>query len=138
MAVPLFVLALIWDRLQLGRRRWLRGRIIIIGPFTTHTTSLISGLLFVGIGVLFLTTDGTANIGGFSGVDAQYNLQSWLQNVAGTFSDAPVLLIAAVTILLILLLRMLLIAQRSKRGPPPAAAPPTGRDHLDRSGPART
>ena len=59
MAVPLFIMALIWDRLHLGRRRWLRGRTLTIGPFTTHTTNLISGLLFTGIGILFLTTDGT-------------------------------------------------------------------------------
>lgn len=114
MAVPLFVMALIWDRLHLGGRRWLRGRTIKIGPLTTHTTSLISGVLFAGIGVLFLTTDGTANIGGFSGVDTQYDLQSWLQNVAGTVSDATVLLIAAVAVLLILLLRIVLIAKRAK------------------------
>ena len=26
MAAPMFVLALLWDRFDLGRRRWLRGR----------------------------------------------------------------------------------------------------------------
>lgn len=127
MAVPLFVMALIWDRLHLGSRRWLRGRTITIGPLTTHTTSLISGVLFAGIGVLFLTTDGTANIGGFSGVDTQYHLQSWLQNVAGTVSDASVLLIAAVTVLTILLLRILLIARRATTDHPPAADPSPSR-----------
>jgi cytochrome c biogenesis protein CcdA len=124
MAVPLFVMALIWDRLHLGDRRWLRGRTLTIGPFTTHTTSLISGILFAGIGILFLTTDGTANIGGLSGVDTQYHLQTWLQNVAGTVSDAGVLLIAAVTVLVILLLRILLIARRATADHPPAADPP--------------
>lgn len=118
MAVPLFVMALIWERWHLGSRRWLRGRTIKIGPLTTHTTNLISGVLFAGIGVLFLTTDGTANIGGFTGVDAQYNLQAWLQNVAGTISDATVLLICAVTVLLILLLRIVLIARRTEADPP--------------------
>ena len=45
MAVPLVALALLWDQSNLGRRRRLRGRIIVIGPFTTHTTSLVNGLL---------------------------------------------------------------------------------------------
>ena len=123
MAVPLFLLALVWDRLHLGHRRWLRGRTLKIGPLTTHTTSLISGILFAGIGTLFLTTNGTANIGGFSGVDTQYNLQTWLQNVAGTVSDATVLLIAAVTVLVVLLLRILLIARADQ--PPAADLPPS-------------
>src|SRR3546814_4001490 len=42
MVVPLFVLALVWDRLSLGSRTWLRGKEISIGPLKTHTTSLIS------------------------------------------------------------------------------------------------
>ena len=32
MTVPLFVLALLWQRFDLGRRRWLRGREYRIGP----------------------------------------------------------------------------------------------------------
>ena len=129
MAVPLFIMALIWDRLHLSRRRWLRGRTLTFGPFTTHTTNLISGLLFTGIGILFLTTDGTANLGGFSGVDTQYHLQTWLQNTVGAVSDAVVLLIAAVTVLVILLLRMLLIARRARPGRPPTVTPSAVPDH---------
>lgn len=117
MAVPLFVLALVWDRLQLGKRRWLRGRVVHIGPFTTHTTSLISGTLFAGIGVLFLTTDGTANLGGLTGVDTQYNLQAWLQNAASAISDATVLLILATALLLILMLRIAFLSHRSRARP---------------------
>ncbi|HEX5914289.1 MAG TPA: cytochrome c biogenesis protein CcdA, partial [Rubrobacter sp.] len=37
MAAPLFVMALLWDRLDLGRRRWLRGRGISLGPLRLHT-----------------------------------------------------------------------------------------------------
>lgn len=59
MAAPLFLLALLWDRYDLGRRGWLRGRGVRIGRLRTHTTALISGLLLVGLGVLFLTTSGT-------------------------------------------------------------------------------
>lgn len=138
MAVPLFALALLWDRLHLGSRRWLRGRTITLGPFTTHTTRLISGVLFAGIGVLFLPTDGTANLGGFSGVGTQYTLQSWLQNVAGAVSDAAVLLIATVTVLLLLLLRILLIARRSRTDRASAVAPPVRPEHSEPSGSGRS
>ncbi|MEJ2866491.1 cytochrome c biogenesis CcdA family protein [Actinomycetospora sp. OC33-EN08] len=67
MALPLFVLALLWQRFDLGRRSWLRGRSFRLGPLHLHTTSTVSGLLFVAIGALFLVYDGTA---GLVGADA--------------------------------------------------------------------
>ena len=98
MALPLFVLALLWDRFDLGRKQWLRGRAITIGPLRTHTTSLISGLLFIGIGLLFLLTDGTANLGGVLGVDQQFSLQVWMSDIAGKVSDT-VLMIAVLLVI---------------------------------------
>lgn len=115
MAVPLFVLALAWDKLHLSQRPWLRGRIITIGPITTHTTSLISGTLFIAIGVLFLLTEGTANIGGLTGVDTQYALQSWLQSIADTISDAAVLFAFAVVVLIVLLARIGILHRQSQK-----------------------
>lgn len=64
MVVPAFLLAALWQRFDLGRRSWLRGRAFRLGPLHLHTTSTISGLLFVGIGVLFLLADGTAGLVG--------------------------------------------------------------------------
>jgi hypothetical protein len=92
MAVPLFVLALTWDRFGLAGRTWLRGRPVQIGPLQTHTTSLISGSVFIGIGLLFVMTEGTANLGGVLTVDAQYDLQLWLSRVSSTIDTAHVLL----------------------------------------------
>ena len=51
MAFPLFLLALLWERFQLGTRAWLRGREVAIGPLRLHTTNIISGLVFVAIGL---------------------------------------------------------------------------------------
>jgi cytochrome c biogenesis protein CcdA len=85
MAAPLFVLAALWDRFELGRRRWLRGRSLTLGALRVHTTSLVSGLLFVGIGVLFLRYDGTAGITGALGlgdtVDMESDAQEWVARV---------------------------------------------------------
>jgi len=65
MAAPLFVMALLWDRFDLGHRRWLRGREVSFAGLRSHTTSLISGLMFVVLGVLFIVYDGTSALEGF-------------------------------------------------------------------------
>lgn len=68
MAAPLLVLAAVWDRFGLGERRWLRGRTLALGPLRVHTTALVSGLLFVAVGVVFLRYDGTAGLTGSLGL----------------------------------------------------------------------
>lgn len=65
MAAPLFLLALLWDRLDLKNRRWLRGRELALGPLRIHTANLLSGLLFVALGALFIAYDGTSALEGF-------------------------------------------------------------------------
>lgn len=101
MVIPLLILALLWDRFDLGRRAWLRGRELRLGPIRTHTTSVVAGTLFVTIGVLFLVTDGTGTISAPVGIDAQFDAQVWAQRVGDGISDttvavALVLLVAAV------------------------------------------
>ena len=79
MAAPLFVLAALWDRYDLGRRRALRGKVLALGPVRVHSTSLVSGLLLVAIGVLFLRFDGTAGITGVLGLGDTTDLEFTLQ-----------------------------------------------------------
>lgn len=87
MTIPMFVLALLWNRFDLGSRRWLRGRTLQWGPVTTHTTSLLAGVLFIGVGALFLRYDGTAGLTGFLGdttdleFEAQRLIAEWLGHV---------------------------------------------------------
>jgi thiol:disulfide interchange protein len=92
MTVPLLLIAAVWERFQLGRRTWLRGRALRIGPVQTHTTSLVSGLFLIAIGILFLATEGTANLGGVLGVDDQFDLQVALGRWAAAVSDRLVLI----------------------------------------------
>lgn len=120
MVVPLFVLALAWDRFSLGSRTWLRGREIQIGPVRTHTTSLVSGLLFVGIGVLFLLTEGTANLGGVMGVDSQYSLQVSLGNISDSVSNTAVLLVGVLVIIAVLAVRIVRSRSRETEDVVPA------------------
>lgn len=98
MAAPMFVLALLWDRFRLGGRRWLRGKAFHIGPFHVHSTMLASGLLFVGVGALFLVYDGTAGITGAFGLSdttsTEMAAQQWITGLR--VPDWLVLLVAAV------------------------------------------
>lgn len=91
MAWPLFVIAALWDRFDLGRRPWLRGRPLNLGQLRVHSTSLISGLVFIALGSVFIATDGTGSLGGIVDIDTQFAAQAWAQRVAGVISDQLVL-----------------------------------------------
>ncbi|GAA1451050.1 cytochrome c biogenesis CcdA family protein [Mycobacterium cookii] len=102
MAAPLFVLAALWDRFELGRRRWLRGRTLTWGHLRVHTTSLVAGLLFIAVGVVFLRYDGTAGLTGSLGMgdltDVEYSAQravtEWAAHVPTWLPLLAVVLVA--------------------------------------------
>ncbi|MFE1378308.1 cytochrome c biogenesis CcdA family protein [Streptomyces sp. NPDC058740] len=87
MAVPLFVLALLWDRYDLGRRRWLRGRPIRLGRLELHSTSLLSGLFFIALGTLFLVFDGTTALPGLLSVDDSFAVEERVATLGRTVPD---------------------------------------------------
>ncbi len=103
MAAPLLLLAGLWDRYDLGSRRWLRGRTLALGPWRVHSVSLLSGLLFVAIGVIFLRYDGTAGLTGSLGMgdltdlefSAQQAVSEWTSGVPSWAVLVPVLLVAS-------------------------------------------
>ncbi|MEU1330964.1 cytochrome c biogenesis CcdA family protein [Streptomyces sp. NPDC005865] len=112
MAVPLFLLALLWERFDLGRRGWLRGRTVRLGGRSgwfggrfggrlgrveLHTTSLLSGLFFVGLGALFLAYDGTTALPGLLDVDDSFAVEQWAGGVGRAVPDA-VLLVGVVVL----------------------------------------
>ncbi|MFD8972083.1 MULTISPECIES: cytochrome c biogenesis CcdA family protein [Streptomyces] len=102
MAVPLFVLALLWERYDLGRRRWLRGRPLRVGPLTLHSTSVLSGLFFIALGTLFLVFDGTTALPGLLSVDESFAVE---ERVAGLGRAVPdwALLVAVVAVVAVAL-----------------------------------
>jgi len=102
MAVPLFVLALLWERFDLGRRAWLRGRPLRAGRFELHSTSLLSGLFFIGLGVLFLAYDGTTALPGLLDVDDSFAVEQWAQRLGERVPDGLALGAVAAVGLLIL------------------------------------
>ncbi|MCO1577768.1 cytochrome c biogenesis CcdA family protein [Crossiella sp. SN42] len=107
MVLPLFVLATLWDRLKLGERSWLRGREVSLGRLRLHSTNLVAGLLFIGIGVLFLLTDGTAALPGIVSVDTESALAERAGELAAGVPDLLVLLpvLAVATTVLVWRLR---------------------------------
>ncbi|MGC1214877.1 MAG: cytochrome c biogenesis CcdA family protein [Micromonospora sp.] len=119
MTVPLLLLALVWDRWRIGERRWLRGRQFSVGRLHLHTTSTVSGLLFVALGVLFLVFDGTAGLsGGFGLTDIEGAAQEWVTGTLGDVPDELVLLVAGLAAVTVLVLR-----RRRAAAPETAAAP---------------
>ncbi|MEW2633964.1 cytochrome c biogenesis CcdA family protein [Streptomyces sp. NPDC048389] len=97
MAVPLFVLALLWERFDLGRRGWLRGRALRVGRFELHTTSLLSGLFFIVLGTVFLAFDGTTSLPGLLSVDDSFAVEEWVSGVGAAVPDWA-LLVLVVTV----------------------------------------
>ncbi|WP_028815098.1 cytochrome c biogenesis CcdA family protein [Streptomyces flavidovirens] len=113
MAVPLFLLALLWERFELGRRQWLRGRAFKVGRFELHTTSLLSGLFFVALGALFLVFDGTTALPGLLDVDDSFAVEQWVSGLGESVPDA-VLLTGVVAVVAVAL------ALRARRRKAPA------------------
>lgn len=109
MVLPIVVLALLWDRFELGHRKWLRPKPVNIGPFSTTVTNVASGSLFVLIAVLLATTDGTANLGGILSIGDQAHVESQTQKLADSIPDLVILLLAGVALLAVAL------AHRSRR-----------------------
>jgi cytochrome c biogenesis protein CcdA len=129
MAVPMFALAALWERLDLDRRRWIRGRSFTLGPLHLHTTSAISGLLFIGIGILFLLFNGTTTLG-LLGLTPSVEHQLAAQNAVSDFSthvsDIALLTLLAVLVLGIAAWRLRRYPHRhpSRRAPRPGPAVP--------------
>ncbi|MFD7031281.1 cytochrome c biogenesis CcdA family protein [Streptomyces sp. NPDC059917] len=96
MALPLFLLALLWERFDLGRRRWLRGRVVRAGRFELHTTTLASGLFFIALGAMFLAYDGASALPGLLDVDDSFAVEERVRSVADAVPDWALLGLVAV------------------------------------------
>ena len=121
MTAPLFLLAALWDRFDLGRRPWLRGRELRIGSLRVHTTNLISGLMFVLLGAVFIAYEGTSALSGLyeenGAVDVAYAAEQWTRSFANSVPDALVL-----AVVLAVALSLAIVAYwRKPRGVPGSA-----------------
>lgn len=112
MTVPLLILAALWDRFNLGEKRWLRGRTFSLGRLHLHSTALVAGVLFALVGVLFLRFDGTAGLTGFLGIGDTTDTEFAIQEKITDWSNAipawtlPVIVIVIAGAVLIRRLRL--------------------------------
>jgi cytochrome c biogenesis protein CcdA len=114
MAAPLFLMALFWDRLDLGSRRLLRGREISFGTLRLHTTNLVSGAMFIVLGTLFIAYEGTSALSGLyesnGATDLAFAAEQRLNDVARRVpAVVPIAGLAA-------FLAALLLRKRLRRG----------------------
>ncbi|MFU8840801.1 MAG: cytochrome c biogenesis CcdA family protein [Nitriliruptoraceae bacterium] len=114
MAAPLFLLAGLWERFELSRRGWLRGRPLRLGRLELHTTSLVTGALFVAIGLWLVTSGGYLAVPGLPDT-TQLDLaaQAFLLRLDRLAPDRLVLAVVAVIAAAVLARRV----RRSRRGP---------------------
>lgn len=118
MAAPLFLMALLWDRFDLGHRRWLRGREVSLGWLRFHTTNLVSGLMFVAIGVLFIVFEGTSALEGLyasrGATDLAFAAERWVSEAAESVPLSLALAAVAAGLAGVLLYRR---ARRARKDP---------------------
>ncbi|MFG2756756.1 cytochrome c biogenesis CcdA family protein [Streptomyces wuyuanensis] len=106
MAVPLFVLALLWERWDLSGRRWLRGRTLrVAGRFELHTTTALSGLFFIVLGTLFLVFDGTTALPGLLSVDDSFAVEQWASSAGRAVPDWVLLALVVAAAAIVLAVR---------------------------------
>ncbi len=136
MATPLFLIAALWDRFDLGRRSWLRGRKLSLGRLRMHTTNLASGIMFVLLGAVFIVYDGTSALSGLyernGAVDISYAAEQRANSIARSIPDALVLAVVLATVLLL----AVLAHGRRRRNPRGAAGgveEAAARDRPDRA-----
>lgn len=99
MVVPLTVLAAGWNKLSPRAMSVLRGRGFQFLGRDLHTTSVITGLLIVAVGVVFWTTNGLVSAPSLLPTGVQRGLQSYSGVLANPLIDA--LLLAGVVIVVI-------------------------------------
>ncbi|MBQ1095259.1 cytochrome c biogenesis protein CcdA [Streptomyces sp. b94] len=119
MAVPMFVLAALWDRFDLGGRRWLRGRPVRLGPLRLHSTSLVGGAMFIALGTVFLLFDGTSALPSLMGVDTEFTWEQRLSRLGDAVPDRALLGALALVVAagaLAVLVRGAREARRGERG----------------------
>lgn len=85
MAVPLVILALLWERVP-AVQRLVRPREIVMGRWRNSWTQVLGGTLTVVVGIVLLVTDGTASLGGLLTVEQQFAAETGVMTFA---QDVP-------------------------------------------------
>jgi len=98
MVLPLFLLALLWERIP-GLQGLLRPRELQIGRWRNTWTAVIGGLVTVLLGVLLLVTDGTLAAPGLLDAGSQVNLEAHVLTAAQHIPDLAAVAVAAAVLI---------------------------------------
>lgn len=99
MVVPLVVIAALWERLGTRGRALLRGRTFTILGRELHTTSVITGLLILSVGIVFWTTNGLVGVPALIPTDVQTWAQERSSLLANPLFDILAILAIAAIVL---------------------------------------
>lgn len=94
MVVPLVIIAAAWEKLGARGQRLLRGRTVTVLGREFHTTSMITGLLIIAVGLLFWFTNGLVSLPSFVPTD----VQAWAQT-QGAVLSSPVFDVIGIALL---------------------------------------
>lgn len=84
MATPVVILAFIWDALKVNQRAWLRPRPIQIGSRTTTVMNVVSGGIFVVLGLALVFLNGFASLPSLLSVEQQISLETQISSLTAT------------------------------------------------------
>ncbi len=101
MVLPLLIVAAIWQRLGVRGQQMLRGRTFTFLGRRFHTTSVITGLLIIGVGIVFWTTNGLVTAPELVPLETQIWLQQRAARLANPVLDVVAVLIPAALLLVI-------------------------------------
>lgn len=115
MVLPLLLIAALWRRLGPRGQRLLRGRSVTLLGRETHTTSIVTGVLIVAVGVLFWTTNGLVGAPELLPLETQYWLQTVVARASGPVVDVVVILVVVAVVLVLWELRRRRLARDAAR-----------------------
>lgn len=97
MILPLVFLVLVWHRT--GIRDRARGRTFEIAGRQFHTTSVITGLVLIAVGIVFITTNGLISMPELVDSDIQSTLQQGASSLGSSLPQVGLIVLAAVVAL---------------------------------------
>lgn len=95
MVVPMLLIAALWQRLGPRGRGILRGRSFTVLGREFHTTSVVTGLVLIAVGIVFWTTNGLVGAPELLPLEAQARLQEGSGALANPVADVVAILLAA-------------------------------------------
>ncbi|NLA65131.1 MAG: cytochrome c biogenesis protein CcdA [Leucobacter sp.] len=101
MVVPLIIIAAFWGKIGDRSRRVLRGRSFTVLGREFHTTSVITGVLIVSVGIVFWMTNGLVDLPSLIPTSVSAWLQGQSSILANGWVDLAAILVLAAGALLV-------------------------------------